>query len=158
MIKSLRSDTTIGIIGAGGLGKEVLCVLGELIGWENLNKRVGFLVEPAFHNMENVLGVNVLPLSFTSIPFDFVVIAIGDIKSRMRIRNALPPHTRYATVVHPSAQLTPFTKIGEGSVVLGQVFLSCDVEIGSFSIINPGTTISHDNITGDFFSSNKSNF
>ena len=52
--------TTIGIIGAGGLGKEVLCVLGELIGWENLNKRVGFLVEPAFHNMENVLGVNVL--------------------------------------------------------------------------------------------------
>ncbi|HSF88420.1 MAG TPA: hypothetical protein VLA46_03325, partial [Saprospiraceae bacterium] len=90
MIKSLRPDTTIGIIGAGGLGKEVLCTLGELIGWENLNKRVGFLVEPSYHTKESVLGVNVLPLSFTNIPFDYVVIAIGDIPSRMRIRNALP--------------------------------------------------------------------
>jgi len=151
MIQSIYPDSRIGIIGAGGLGKEVLCVIGELLGWEGLNKRVGFLVEPKFLTKESVLGIDVLPLSNSNLSFDFIVIAIGDLASRWRIKNALPATSRYMTIIHPGVQRTPYTKIGEGSIVLGQVLLSCDVQIGMFSIINPGTTISHDTTAGDFF-------
>lgn len=151
MIQSIYPDSRIGIIGAGGLGKEVLCVIGELLGWDGLNKRVSFLVEPPYLKKESILGIEVLPLSSESLSFDYIVIAIGDLTSRMRIKNALPSTTRYATIIHPGVQLTPYTRIGEGSIVLGQVLLSCDVQIGIFSIINPGTTISHDTTVGDFF-------
>jgi sugar O-acyltransferase (sialic acid O-acetyltransferase NeuD family) len=153
MTSPLQAGSRIGIIGAGGLGKEVLCTIGELLGWKDIGEKVSFLVEEKYFDGRPVLGIEVLPLGDTSRVFDYMVIAIGDLEARMRIKNALPNSIKYATIIHPSVQLTPYTRIGEGSIVLGNVLLSCDVEIGKFAIINPGTTISHDSSTGDFFTS-----
>jgi sugar O-acyltransferase (sialic acid O-acetyltransferase NeuD family) len=151
MILPFHTDSRIAIIGAGGLGKEVLCTIGELIGWEVLRRQVSFVVEEEYYDTKEVFGINVLPLSYSNPGFDLMVLAIGDPATRIRITNALPASTRFATIIHPSVQLTPYTRIGEGSVIHGQVFLSCDVELGKFALINPGTTISHDSSIGDFF-------
>lgn len=145
------ADNRIGIVGSGGLGKEVLCCFGELFGWKDLNTKVTFLVEEEFLTQDSVFGIDVLPLSRYMHDFSRIVIAIGDLKARMRIKGLFPSSTRFETVIHPGVIQTPFTHIGEGSIILGNTFLSCDVQIGRFAIINPGTTISHDTRIGDYF-------
>lgn len=147
----LKAGSKIGIIGAGGLGKEVLCAIGERWGWNDISESVSFLVEEKYFYGQTVMGIAVLPLGDASLAFDHYVIAIGDLEARIRIKDTLPPSTSFATIIHPAVQLTPYTKIGEGSIILGNVLLSCDVKIGKFAIVNPGTTISHDSTTGDFF-------
>ena len=145
------AENKIGIVGSGGLGKEVLCCFGEIFGWKDLKDKVSFLVEEEFLLQETVLGIEVLPFSTHIHHFSRIVIALGDLAARIRIKGLLPSTTRIETVVHPTVSLTPYTHIGEGSIVLGNTLLSCDVEIGRFAIINPGTTISHDCHIGDYF-------
>jgi sugar O-acyltransferase (sialic acid O-acetyltransferase NeuD family) len=145
------AENRIGIVGAGGLGKEVLCCFGELFGWKDLNTRVTFLVEDEFLNQDSLFGIDVLPLARHIQDYSRIVIAIGDLKARIRIKGLFPSSTSFETVIHPGVIQTPFTHIGEGSIVLGNSFLSCDVHIGCFAIINPGTTISHDTLIGDYF-------
>lgn len=138
------------IIGAGGLGKEVFCTVMELWKWPALNNELFFLEEDLFYNSRKVLGIEVLPLSETDTSDANVVIAIGDSKARKRIASLLPSDTMYATIIHPTVSLTPYTNIGSGGIVLAHCFLSCDVEIGSHAVINPSTTISHDCVIGEF--------
>lgn len=141
----------LGIIGAGGLGKEVLCCFGDIIGWKEINKRAIFLVEEGYPMPPEVHGIKVIPFAQATQYCSSFIIAIGDAAARARIRTQLPPNSIFATLIHPDVKLTPFTHIGEGSIVLANTFLSVDVSIGSFSLINPGTTISHDCSIGDFF-------
>lgn len=142
----------IGIIGAGGLGKEVLCCLGETIGWDNLSSKVRFLEETDYFHDRKVLGIDVLQLENEISDMEEVIIALGDTAARVRLSEQIPSHVKIAKVVHPTATLTPHTSIGKGSIVLGNVLLSCDVHIGEYAVINPGTTISHDAVIGNFFS------
>lgn len=142
----------IGIIGAGGLGKEVLCCLGETIGWDKLSSGIRFLEEADYFHEREVLGISVLPFENEVSEMSEVVIAFGDTAARIRLSQQIPSHVKIARVVHPNVTRTPHTAIGKGSIVLGNVLLSCDVRIGDFAVINPGTTISHDAVIGDFFS------
>jgi sugar O-acyltransferase (sialic acid O-acetyltransferase NeuD family) len=151
MKTELLSNNKIAIVGAGGLGKEVLCTLGELIGWENLSSKVSFLVEDKYFAHQTILGIKVHPLSIDNTSFDGIIIAIGDLEARMRIMKMFPAGTNFISVIHPGVLLTPYTQIGEGAIVIGNVLLSCDVKIGNFAIINPGTTISHDTTIGEYF-------
>jgi len=144
-------DGVLGIIGAGGLGKEVLCCLGDIIGWNDINSRAIFLVEEGYSMPAEVHGIHVRPFADASKLCTCFIIAIGDAEARDRIRKQLSPDSIFATIIHPDARLTPFTTIGEGSIVLSRTFLSVDVSIGAFSLVNPGTTISHDCSIGDFF-------
>lgn len=143
-------NLSIGVIGAGGLGKEVVCTLADCIGWDKVKENVRFLVEDAYYHEGEVLGLDILPISRLS-EFDAVVLAVGDRDSRVRIVRSLPSTTNFITVLHPGVITTPFTQIGAGSVILANTFLSCDVVIGKFALINPGCTISHDSTVGDFF-------
>ncbi len=152
MKELIDNTSTIGIIGAGGLGKEVLCCLGEMLGWEKLSDKVKFLVEEKYYKENILLGVEVLKLENEILIFSEVIIAIGDTDTRSRISQGLPEGIKSINVIHPNVSLTPYTKIGKGAVVLGNVFLSCDVHIGAHAVINPGTTISHDTKIGDYFS------
>ena len=141
----------LGIIGAGGLGKEVLCCLGDITGWKEINSRAVFLVEEGFAMPSEVHGIKVLPFAEATKTCSCFIIAIGDATARDRLRKQLPSNSIFATLIHPDVRLTPFTTIGEGTIVLSRTFLSVDVNIGSFSLVNPGTTISHDCTIGDFF-------
>lgn len=153
MIMNIIMDHTrkIFIVGAGGLGKEVFCCIKEQWQWSETTGDIKFLEEDEYFKPRKVLDIDVLSLSETDTSGAFVVIAIGDSEARKRISSLLPSDTAYATVIHPSVRLTPYTKINTGSIVLAHCFLSCDVEIGLHAVINPGTTISHDCIIGDFF-------
>ncbi len=143
----------IGIIGAGGFGKEVLCCLIDSIGHTDLKIEdiACFLVSDEHLSAESVLNVPVLPLSaFNPTEYD-VVVAIGDPMSRKKIVEKLPPNTTFATIIHPTAVVSKWVSIGEGSIITAGSILTCDIKIGKHAHINLLTTVGHDCTIGDYF-------
>ncbi|WP_421827227.1 acetyltransferase [Larkinella sp.] len=77
-----------------------------------------------------------------------LIIAIGD--NTIRYRLAQQIHHSYGITVHPSAQIDPGVRPGEGSVVLHGSILQADTLIGDHVIINTGASVDHDCTVGNF--------
>jgi len=133
-----------GIIGAGGFGREIYWSLSMI-------ERIGtvFFVDEEYYDGTDPL---ILPLSkFDPKEYD-VVIAIADSVARERIVKLLPKNTRYFTYIHPTAQLHgPDIVIGEGSIICAGSIITTNVKIGKHAHINLITTIGHDCVIGDYF-------
>ncbi|WP_299735219.1 acetyltransferase [uncultured Endozoicomonas sp.] len=56
---------------------------------------------------------------------------------------------KFPAIIHPSATISPFSKIGEGSVVFAGVVINVNASIGSGCIINTASSIDHDCLVGD---------
>ena len=73
------------------------------------------------------------------------VAAIGDNRLRLIFQHRLADAGfQIASVVHPSAQISPFCRIGAGSVVFANAVVNVDAVIGEGTIINTAATIDHD--------------
>jgi sugar O-acyltransferase (sialic acid O-acetyltransferase NeuD family) len=133
-----------GIIGAGGFGREIYWSLSMI-------ERIGtvFFVDDEYYDGTDPL---ILPISkFNPEEYD-VVIAIADSVARERIANSLPKNTKYFTHIHPTAQLHgPDIVIGEGSIICAGSIITTNVKIGKHAHINLITTIGHDCVIGDYF-------
>ena len=82
--------------------------------------------------------------------YDAVVIAIGNCKIRFdEYHRARAAGATLATIIHPSATLSPFAKVEPGTVVLAGAIINIDAHIGFASIVNVGATVDHDCILGD---------
>lgn len=131
------------IIGAGGFGREIYWSL-------NLMERVGckFFVNDEYYKGEK----NTLPISeFDPNEYE-VVVAVADPKARQSIVESLPLHTRFFTHIHPSAQIhAPDVFLGEGSIICAGTIITCNVTIGKHAHLNLITTIGHDCVIGDYF-------
>jgi acetyltransferase EpsM len=58
--------------------------------------------------------------------------------------------SRFATVIHPSAQISKFAKVGYNSVVMANVVITANAEVGNHVCILPNSTIHHDSTIGDY--------
>ncbi|GIV35637.1 MAG: acetyltransferase [Cyclobacteriaceae bacterium] len=76
------------------------------------------------------------------------IIAIGD--NRTRKQAASETRHAFATVIHPSAVLSSFTQIGEGTMILHGAIVQAGTKIGKHVIINTRASIDHDCHIGDF--------
>ncbi len=133
-----------GIVGAGGFGREVYWSLNPI---ERAN--TVFFVDDEYWDGSDE---KILPLSrFESDKFELVV-AIADSLHRERIVNSLPKNTKYCTHIHPTAQIQgEDVTIGEGSIVCAGSIITTNVKIGKHAHINLITTIGHDCVIGDYF-------
>ncbi len=75
----------------------------------------------------------------------------GNYVSRLQIVGdiGLPPE-RYATIVHPSAAVSPSSSVGHGSVLLAHITLTAAVTVGAHVAIMPHVTLTHDDVVDDF--------
>ena len=149
----MKTRKKIGIIGAGGFGKETLCCLIDSIAHTSLKIEdiACFLVSDEHVDTDFVLDIPVVPLSqFNPKHYD-VVVAIGDPVSRRKMVESLPKKTTFTTIIHPKASISKWVEIGEGSIITAGVVLTCDIKIGKHAHINLHTSIGHDCQIGDYF-------
>ena len=148
-----KLKSKICIFGTGGFAKEVFCCALDMLAIKErfAKEFLYFVVNDEYFKEDKVMGIPVIPLSrFDPADADMVV-AVGDPLDRRRIVDAMPMGTTYATIVHPSAVLSPWVNLGEGSIVPAGVIITCNVEIGKHAHLNLHATIGHDCVIGDFF-------
>lgn len=59
------------------------------------------------------------------------------------------PDTRWATVVHAAASISPTATLREGAVVLAQAVVNAGADVGRHAIVNSAAVVEHDVRVGD---------
>ena len=133
-----------GIIGAGGFAKEVYWSLDTK---DRIN--TVFFVDDEYYTENNKL---ILPLSKFNPEEYEIVVAVGNPQDRKKIIERLPKETKYFTHIHQSALiLGDDVEIGEGSIICAGTVLTTNIKLGRHAHLNLQTTIGHDCVIGDYF-------
>lgn len=147
----------IAIYGAGGFGREVVCLIDainkdsptwNLIGFFDDNIIKGTIINdiPVLGGEEDISNWN---------KDLYLVLAIGspEIKKSifMKISN---PKIFYPTLIHPSVLLgnRKFIEIGKGCIVCAGVIFTVNIKVGDFVIFNLDCTVGHDSVIGNYSS------
>lgn len=135
------------IIGAGGHGKVCANVAEEMNKWDE----IVFLDD---HKQGSINGHKIIgKIDLDTLPkpnADFFV-GIGNKTLREKFTLMLKSlNASMATIIHPSANISQYHAIGEGTIVMPKVVINVDVRIGSSVIINTGAIIEHDVSIDDF--------
>lgn len=129
----------LALVGAGGFANEIMAHLGEDL--------ICFVDDEYSKPEENILPIS----KFNPQEFE-LLIAIGDSTLREKFVNKLPTETKYATYIHPSAQiLGNDVKFGVGSIVCAGVIVTTNCIFGNHTHLNLHTSIGHDCRIGDYF-------
>jgi sugar O-acyltransferase (sialic acid O-acetyltransferase NeuD family) len=80
------------------------------------------------------------------------VCALGTTKRSRFVEQAVERGLRFATVVHPSAQLSAKSRVGEGSIVGGGSVVGARAQLGRHVIVNRGCLVGHHTEVGDYAS------
>jgi sugar O-acyltransferase (sialic acid O-acetyltransferase NeuD family) len=134
---------SIWIYGAGGMGKETLWLIDEMIS-DKINV-LGFVddykLDDQFKN---------LPLLNKIEPNSHVIIAVADSKIRKQIKEN--NKFNFVNVIHSNIKIHNSNSIGNGNIICKGVVLTVDIKIGDHVIININSTIGHDATIENFVS------
>jgi sugar O-acyltransferase (sialic acid O-acetyltransferase NeuD family) len=146
-------EKKICIIGTGGFGRETLtCLIDSISSTESKIAEIAVFMTPDNdYNEPVIMGIPVIRDSEFVAENYRIVAAIGDPKTRKKVISKLPPETEYTTIIHPSATISKWVEIGEGSIITAGTILTCNIKIGKHAHLNLHATIGHDCIIGDFF-------
>lgn len=84
----------------------------------------------------------------TAYPSAKAIIAIGNNVTRSLV--AMKCKHAFGQAIHASALISPFSKMGEGSMVFHGSIIQAQTIIGKHAIINTGARVDHDCVLGDF--------
>lgn len=149
-------DRKLCIYGLGGFGREVLCCYidsSPTVTSKNIDQYAVFMVDEPYYTEEKILGVSVIKRSDFKQELYEVVVAIGDPMLRKKAIDNLPKNTIYRSIIHPSAVISDWVSIGEGSIITAGTIITCDISIGKHAQLNLNTTVGHDCKIGDYFTS-----
>lgn len=137
------SDSII-LVGGSGHAKVIIdCVRAS-------GGRVFGILDDGIAAGTEVLGVPVLGKTADYkryLEYKFLI-AIGSNAVRRKIAQNMD--TAWCTVVHPTAVVSPYAVIGEGTVVMPGAVINAGAAVGSHCIINTGAIVEHDNVLGDY--------
>lgn len=99
--------------------------------------------------IEQLLGLPVSgPYQAQHQPEEPIIIAVGNNQIRQKI-TTLVQHT-YGKVIHPSAVISAYAKVGDGTVVFHHAVIQASATIGRHCIINTSASVDHDCVLEDF--------
>lgn len=137
----------LAILGASGHGK-VMADTAECCGWEAIE-----FFDDAWPGIQHnaawpVIG-NTASLLERIEQFDGVVVAIGNNGIRREKLLALQATgAPLCSLVHPSATVSRYAALGEGSVVFAGAVVNADACVGLGAILNTGCSVDHDCVLG----------
>jgi sugar O-acyltransferase (sialic acid O-acetyltransferase NeuD family) len=138
----------IAIVGAGGFGKEVKNLIDHInekfeeyqfIGYYDDSLENGTSVNN-YHVIGNVLDINKFEGEL------FIVVAVADPSSKKLIIDSIKnKNINYPILIHPSVTIAAdFVKIGKGTIICAGNYITVNVNIGEFVILNLCCTVGHD--------------
>lgn len=136
--------TKIVIVGAGGLGREVL----EYAKAASIDV-AGFLDDDVAADVEGyrILG----KVTRNSMPLDHTyVIAVGEPALRRNVSLRLSETKAAASIVHPTAYVSPSASLGQGVIVAPFVFIGPGAVLGAHCLLNVGAVVGHDVDLGEY--------
>lgn len=136
------------IVGAGGLGREVLHM--ARYAWpDRYGQIAGFLSSDASRRVP--LPIVGSPADYLPQPDDALLLAIGIPETRRRVAEDLESRGgRFLTLIHPTAIVAPTAEIGEGSILGPYAIASDATRLGRFTLMNYHSSLGHDASTGEF--------
>lgn len=138
------------VIGAGGHAKVVIDTARSTGQFEV----VGLLDDNEDRWGRQLLGAEVRGAASREVTSGFgiglAVIAIGSNRARAEVAQRLDGLVTWASLVHPTAHLSPGVRIGEGSVAFAGAIVQPDSVIGRYVILNTACSVDHDVTIGDF--------
>ncbi|WP_433532687.1 acetyltransferase [Micromonospora sp. CA-263727] len=143
------------IVGAGGFARETAAAVRAVNEVRPTWRLRGFLDDdPALHGTERA-GLPILGAidGLVELPGTAAVVCVGnpgDYAARQRIVQRLGlPAERYATIVHPAADVGAGSSLGPGTVLLAGVVLTADVTVGAHVAVMPQVVLTHDDRVAD---------
>lgn len=136
-------DRRLLVIGAGGHAKVVIDV-ARAEGW---NPVAALDPVGAGHHCSEVpvVGNDDLAQTLYGEGLRFAVIALGSNRLRARIGERLQAIGFHCPrIIHPSAIMSPYASVGDGTVMMPGAIINSHAQIGSFAIINTGAIVEHD--------------
>ncbi|WP_205504492.1 acetyltransferase [Rufibacter psychrotolerans] len=147
----------IAIVGAGGLGREVLMLLHQINAVTPKWDIIGFY-DDAVPAQPHICGLPYLGkvVDLNNVDHQlYVTIAIGNCQAKTDVADRLlNPLLCFPVLVHPSVICRPEqeNKLGEGTIVCQNSVLTTNVTLGRHVLLNLACTVGHDTVIGDFCS------
>ena len=102
-------------------------------------------------NVKELLEYNVFgPFTQIRLGDEELIISVGVNHVRKKIVDKLPVNIRYGNAIHPSAIISAYAALGEGTVVMQGAVIQSSVSIGKHCIINTTASVDHDCLLEDY--------
>ncbi|MBL7927135.1 MAG: acetyltransferase [Bacteroidia bacterium] len=144
------------ILGTGGNCIDILDTINEINQVKKQYDCIGFLDDSPQQYGKSYFGVKVIGTLTQANLFEdaFFVNGIGS-SNNFKKKESIIKKTglalqRFETIIHPTASVSKFSKLGFGCVILQQVTIASNVTLGNHVIILPNSIISHDGVIGDY--------
>ncbi len=133
------NEKSITLYGAGGHCRVVIDLL------ECQGERVSLIVDD---NPKSPTFMSI-PCSPPKESYNRIIVTIGDCLTRKRIVEKISAK-RYANAIHPSAFISPRSRMGKGTVIMPGAVVQSSASIGNHCILNTHSSVEHDVIIHDF--------
>ncbi len=135
----------LALLGASGHGK-VVADAALAAGWQDVVFFDDAWPDMSMNGRWPVAG-NTAALLERLYEFNGVLVSIGSCAVRWQKQQVLQAAgVRLVTIVHPHACVSPFSRLGAGTIVMAGAVVNVDAVVGESSIINTGATVDHDAI------------
>jgi sugar O-acyltransferase (sialic acid O-acetyltransferase NeuD family) len=116
---------------------------------------VGILDDDVAKHGSSLLGVPILGSieahsSYPESKFINCIASVARPGSRLVVSKKMNiDNERFATLVHPSASISPSVTLGSGSIILASCVLTADITVGNQCVLMPFVVLTHENRVDD---------
>lgn len=129
------------IFGAGGLCLEVISIIADIKSIDL--KDIILVVDNQYLNDSNLPDFEIISIQNFNQKRESIILAVGDPLLRKSVVNKNPNFKISNSIIHPSAKISPFAKIGIGNIIFPNVVIGPEVVLGDHCVIYSNTSINH---------------